>query len=109
MTELTHRDIWERLAAVEVRLDERFAALDKSIADLRADLNEQGAKSAAQRERIFQRVEALEKRAAVMDAVDDATAKQADRWRAGLYVALRYVLPPSAAAGAAVWIMERVQ
>ena len=107
MTELSHRDIWERLAALEVRLDERFAAVSKEIANLQASLADTSAKSAAQRERIFQRLESLERRAAVIDAAGKAETEAADRWRGRVYVALRYIIPPGASAGIVVWLAER--
>jgi transposase len=107
--DLTHRQIVERVAALEARFDERMTSLRDALTSLREAIERNADTSAQSRERIIKRIDALERRADITIAVDQAMRTEADKWRGRFYLVLRYVLPPSAAATIAVWLWERAQ
>ena len=97
--DLSHRDIVERIARLEV-LRESDAATLTRIEGLLSDLKS-GSEQA--RAKIITRLERLEMAA----AVEQGARQESDKWRNRFYITLRYVLPPSFAATIAVWLWER--
>lgn len=90
MTDLTHRDIYERITRIETILEERHYAREKKDLDTKALL-----------EQISARLGKLE----IAAVSDKASLSEADKWRGRMYVVLRYFLPPSLGATIMYWIM----
>jgi len=94
-SDLTHRNLAERLTRLEERLGIKLEAIETQLSEAKTE-----------RERVYKRLLLLERSDAVRHAVDDAQNKSADLWRTRIYFVLRHFLPPGAAAMTAVWAAD---
>lgn len=103
MSDLTHRDIFERLARQEAKLEERDKRIFAKLDEVEAKLDAHAGQSSADRLSMQARVVKIEQRLAVAEAIDDAKASANGKWLGLLLWSIRLLVPGGAGAAVALW------